>query len=333
MVKEKQRSTGLLILGVIDALFGALGLLASLGILVFVLLLGGGGLTAVMEAGPGLLPDAPMVVGLLVFVLFFFNALLLTLAGAGLIAGQRWGLYTALGWGGLNVILCLGFVLLLTSLTFISGAAASPAAAGGSFLIYLAVSLPSLILAGANCGAGVSALMRAGPAAADYADDFSLPTDYGGGGPGTTTSTTTLHDVTPKDGLDDVTAELTRQAERKISLQVYLNGRAKEEISLRVRDAFGKPVRNIVGRGSDCNVILPLPSVSAHHCCITEDKHGNLIVDDLQSSHGTYVERGRGQKRRLSGTATLYSGDRIYCGPYAQIILTVHQPSAMVLKT
>jgi len=44
----------------------------------------------------------------------------------------------------------------------------------------------------------------------------------------------------------------------------------------------------ILGRDSDCDIIIPLRQVSRHHTHVTPDPDG-AIVEDLESKNGTYV--------------------------------------------
>jgi hypothetical protein len=60
--------------------------------------------------------------------------------------------------------------------------------------------------------------------------------------------------------------------------------------------AFGKTV---IGRESDCNIILDFPEVSRHHAAI-QIKDGEILLEDLGSSNGTFVDGDRIQKTKLS---------------------------------
>jgi hypothetical protein len=60
--------------------------------------------------------------------------------------------------------------------------------------------------------------------------------------------------------------------------------------------AFGKTV---IGRESDCNIILDFPEVSRHHAAI-QIKDGEILLEDLGSSNGTFVDGNRIQKIKLS---------------------------------
>jgi len=70
----------------------------------------------------------------------------------------------------------------------------------------------------------------------------------------------------------------------------------------------------ILGRAEDCDLRVPLLSVSRHHCQITVSDQ-EVKVRDLGSSNGTYVNN-----QRISGDVSLMAGDRIVIGP---IVFTV----------
>ena len=68
-----------------------------------------------------------------------------------------------------------------------------------------------------------------------------------------------------------------------------------------------------IGRGEDCELRIPLPSVSRRHCELREEG-GGLKVKDLASSNGTFVNNQRITE------ASLKAGDRLAVGP---VVLTV----------
>jgi len=45
----------------------------------------------------------------------------------------------------------------------------------------------------------------------------------------------------------------------------------------------------LIGRGSDCDVILPERQVSRHHACIERTAGGSYVLYDLGSKNGTHV--------------------------------------------
>ena len=69
----------------------------------------------------------------------------------------------------------------------------------------------------------------------------------------------------------------------------------------------------IIGRGEECDLRVPLLSVSRHHCQVSIECV-ELKVKDLGSSNGTYVNSSRIDE------AALQAGDRLAVGP---IVFTV----------
>ncbi len=52
------------------------------------------------------------------------------------------------------------------------------------------------------------------------------------------------------------------------------------------------------GTAADCDVRVDDPYVSNHHCRITEDDNGDLWIEDLGSTNGTYVDGARVYNKR-----------------------------------
>lgn len=61
----------------------------------------------------------------------------------------------------------------------------------------------------------------------------------------------------------------------------------------------------LIGRGSDCQVILPERQVSRYHARIAHD-HGKFILHDLDSKNGTHVNG-----EQVQGSQLLRDGDEI----------------------
>ncbi len=87
----------------------------------------------------------------------------------------------------------------------------------------------------------------------------------------------------------------------------------------------------IIGRGSDCNIVLPERQVSRHHVKITRD-NGQYVLHDLQSKNGTHLNGVQ-----VAGSAPLQDGDEIqialcvklmFVGTDATLPLTFEQPSS-----
>lgn len=86
----------------------------------------------------------------------------------------------------------------------------------------------------------------------------------------------------------------------------------------------------IVGRGSDCNIVLPERQVSRHHVKITRE-NGQYFLHDLESKNGTHLNGVQ-----VTGTAPLHDGDEIqialcvkllFVGTDATLPLSFEQPS------
>ncbi len=68
-----------------------------------------------------------------------------------------------------------------------------------------------------------------------------------------------------------------------------------------------------IGRGEDCKVRVPLPSVSRKHCELLIDDE-EFTVKDLSSSNGTYVNGERVRTREL------VPGDLLALGPCVFVV-------------
>jgi pSer/pThr/pTyr-binding forkhead associated (FHA) protein len=85
----------------------------------------------------------------------------------------------------------------------------------------------------------------------------------------------------------------------------------------------------VIGRGNDCQIILPERQVSRHHAKIISEQ-GKYILHDLGSKNGTHLNG-----TRVVGTTQLKDGDEIqialrvkllFIGTDATIPLTVEEP-------
>lgn len=45
----------------------------------------------------------------------------------------------------------------------------------------------------------------------------------------------------------------------------------------------------LIGRSSDCDMILKQPAVSRIHTKLSRDANGNYYVEDMNTSNGTYI--------------------------------------------
>jgi pSer/pThr/pTyr-binding forkhead associated (FHA) protein len=80
--------------------------------------------------------------------------------------------------------------------------------------------------------------------------------------------------------------------------------------------------RTILGRRPDCDLRIPTRDVSRRHCEIGPgEKRSELVVRDLGSSNGTYVN-----DKRIAET-TLKPGDRLTVGPVTFVVRIDGEPA------
>jgi len=65
----------------------------------------------------------------------------------------------------------------------------------------------------------------------------------------------------------------------------------------------------VIGRGEECDLRVPVLSVSRIHCELAVSEDGELTARDLASSNGTYVNNNRVDE------AVLKAGDHLTIGP------------------
>lgn len=70
----------------------------------------------------------------------------------------------------------------------------------------------------------------------------------------------------------------------------------------------------IVGRSAECKLRIPVDSVSRQHCELDENDDEELVIRDLKSSNGTYVNRERVKEREL------LPGDLVSIGPVVFVV-------------
>ncbi|MCY2927692.1 MAG: FHA domain-containing protein [Planctomycetota bacterium] len=76
----------------------------------------------------------------------------------------------------------------------------------------------------------------------------------------------------------------------------------------------------VVGRGEECEIHVPVGSVSRRHSELTI-KGKDLLIKDLASSNGTYVNGARVTQAKLK------AGDRVSIGPIVFTVQIDGQPS------
>ncbi len=73
----------------------------------------------------------------------------------------------------------------------------------------------------------------------------------------------------------------------------------------------------MIGRLPTCDIVMPYPQVSGRHTSVMKSPDGNLLVGDLGSTNGTYVN---GQRLTPGQPVTVPPKTRIFVGPYAMIV-------------
>jgi ABC-type multidrug transport system ATPase subunit/pSer/pThr/pTyr-binding forkhead associated (FHA) protein len=73
----------------------------------------------------------------------------------------------------------------------------------------------------------------------------------------------------------------------------------------------------IIGRLPTCDIALPYPQVSARHTSVMKSPDGNILVGDLGSTNGTYVN---GQRLVPGQPMAVPPKTKIFVGPYPMIV-------------
>ncbi|MDA7541335.1 FHA domain-containing protein [bacterium] len=82
----------------------------------------------------------------------------------------------------------------------------------------------------------------------------------------------------------------------------------------------GKPF--IVGRGSSSDTKLDDAKMSREHCCLTVEWDGAILVRDLGSSGGTFINEGR------IDSGTIWKGFEFSAGESTAVILSEEEVGA-----
>lgn len=88
--------------------------------------------------------------------------------------------------------------------------------------------------------------------------------------------------------------------------------------------ALGETV-TVLGRRHDCDLRIPLPSVSRRHCEIQQNGE-SLKVRDLDSTSGTFING-----KRVNGDSAVKAGDYIRIGPLTFVCRIDGKPDKIVL--
>jgi len=81
----------------------------------------------------------------------------------------------------------------------------------------------------------------------------------------------------------------------------------------------------VVGRAYECGAVLSNPEVSRKHCVFAEEK-GGLVVEDLHSMNGTYVNG-----ERIGLRTELRAGDVVRIG-YFNLVVSENGPDKKELS-
>jgi predicted component of type VI protein secretion system len=69
--------------------------------------------------------------------------------------------------------------------------------------------------------------------------------------------------------------------------------------------------RAIIGRQTDCQIRIPSSGISRHHCELTL-ADGKVLLRDMGSSNGTYVNRQKVQQAQLAAGDLIGLGDLVF---------------------
>jgi pSer/pThr/pTyr-binding forkhead associated (FHA) protein len=69
--------------------------------------------------------------------------------------------------------------------------------------------------------------------------------------------------------------------------------------------------RAIIGRQTDCQIRIPSAGISRHHCELTL-ADGKVLLRDMGSSNGTYVNRQKIQQAQLGAGDLIGVGDMVF---------------------
>lgn len=86
-----------------------------------------------------------------------------------------------------------------------------------------------------------------------------------------------------------------------IQIRVYF----KNEL---LREAVFKPSTVVLGRGSDCHLVLDNAGVSRHHAEVRINDQGQLTLRDMQSGNGTFVNGQQVDETEIATTDSVAIG-------------------------
>jgi pSer/pThr/pTyr-binding forkhead associated (FHA) protein len=97
----------------------------------------------------------------------------------------------------------------------------------------------------------------------------------------------------------------------KVKLKVVKGPNAGQEVKI-------PTPKCIIGRGEDCHLRPKSDAISRQHCVVYV-KSGDLLVRDLKSKNGTFVNG-----ERVNGDCVLKAGDKLQFGPLAFEVVIDH---------
>ena len=85
----------------------------------------------------------------------------------------------------------------------------------------------------------------------------------------------------------------------------------------------GQPSSTSVGRGPECDVVLPFPAISRQHATLTEDGGGRFFLTDQGSKNGTWINGERLEHKRAYA---VNDGDELKFG---DVVGTFETPASL----
>ena len=82
-----------------------------------------------------------------------------------------------------------------------------------------------------------------------------------------------------------------------------------KENKVNILDKLKNKSKVVIGRATDCDVILHSESVSRQHAEVTKNNKGNYFIKDLNSTNGTFVNG-----HKVKGSQTILLTDKIFIG-------------------
>jgi ABC-type multidrug transport system ATPase subunit len=82
-----------------------------------------------------------------------------------------------------------------------------------------------------------------------------------------------------------------------------------KENKVNILDKLKNKSKVVIGRATDCDVILHSESVSRQHAEVTKNKKGSYFIKDLNSTNGTFING-----HKVKGSQTILLTDKIFIG-------------------